>query len=128
MDDIKKFCHNYDAYVRESSRIHRRAKRIDYKMWSDSDTDFFQSIPYEEVKCVEIHMPEDRFRALLEHEDWVKNAGLQNNSFFANNVSRVSQMIVDHDRECRIRHANPAVRAAYEKYQTLLRLVDSHYD
>ena len=128
MNDIKEFCHNYDAYVQESKRMHRRSRRIDYKMWSESDPTIYQTIPYEDVKCVEIHMPEDRFRALLEHEDWVKHAGLHNNSFFNNNVGRVSQMIVDHDRECRIRQENPAVRAAWEKYQTLLRLVDSHYD
>jgi hypothetical protein len=101
---------------------------MDYKTWSESDPSIFQQIHYEDFKCVEIHMPEDRFRALLEHEDWVKHAGLHDNKFFNNNVSRVSQMIVDHDRECRIRQENPAVKAAYEKYQTLLRLVDSHYD
>jgi hypothetical protein len=127
--EAKEFCYKYDAYVQDSGRMHRRSKRIDYKMWSESDPEmFFQSIPYEEVRCVEIHMPEDRFRALLEHDDWVEKAGLQDNRHFANNVSRVSQMVVDHDRECRIRNANPSVQIAYEKYQTLLRLVDSHYD
>lgn len=127
MKEIKEFCHKYDAYVRDSSRMHRRAKRIDYKMWSDSDTDFFQTIPYEEVKCVEIHMPEDRFRALLEHEDWVEQAGRKDH-YFNSDIQRASALVAQHDRETRIRHANPAVRAAYEKYQTLLKLVDSHYD
>jgi len=50
----------------------------------------FNSVPVEEIKCVEIHMPEDRFRALLEHDDWIQHAGLQGNNYFANNVSRVS--------------------------------------
>jgi hypothetical protein len=108
--------------------MRRRAKRMDYKVWSDSDPSIFQTIPYEDIKCVEIHMPEDRFRALLEHNDWVEKVGLQGNNFFNNNVSRVSNMIVEHERECRIRNENPSVRAAYEKYQTLLRLVDSYYD
>lgn len=128
MKEAKEFCYKYDAYVTESGRMHRRAKRMPFKMWSESDPDFFQQFPYEEIRCVEIHMPEDRFRALLEHDDWVEKAGLQDNRHFANNVSRVSQMVVDHDRECRIRNANPSVQIAYEKYQTLLRLVDSHYD
>ena len=128
MKEAKDFCRKYDAYVQDSGRMHRRSKRIDYKMWSESDPEVFQQFPYEEIRCVEIHMPEDRFRALLEHDDWVEKAGLQDNRHFANNVSRVSQMVVDHDRECRIRNANPSVQIAYEKYQTLLRLVDSHYD
>ncbi len=101
---------------------------MDYDIWSKSDPGIFNSIPVEEIKCVEIHMPEDRFRALLEHADWVQNAGLQGNNYFANNVSRVSHMIVEHERECRIRQENPTVKAAYEKYQTLLALVQSNYE
>lgn len=126
--EVDEFSRKYEAYVGPSSRMRRRAKRMDYKMWSDSDPTIFQTIPYEDIKCVEIHMPEDRFRALLEHNDWVEKVGLQGNNFFNNNVSRVSNMIVEHERECRIRNENPSVRAAYEKYQTLLRLVDSYYD
>ena len=126
MKDIKEFCYKYDAYVRDSSRMHRRAKRIDYKMWSDSDTDFFQTIPYEEVRCVEIHMPEDRFRALLEHEDWLQKT--EHSQFFGNDLQRAASIVAEHDRETRIRHSNPAVKLAYEKYLTLLKLVDSHYD
>jgi hypothetical protein len=128
MKEANDFCRKYDAYVQDSNRMHRRSKRMPFQMWSESDPEIFQQIPYEQVRCVEIHMPEDRFRALLEHDDWVEKAGLQDNRHFANNVSRVSQMVVDHDRECRIRNANPSVQIAYEKYQTLLRLVDSHYD
>jgi hypothetical protein len=128
MNEVKEFCHKYDAYVGPGSRIHRRSKRMDYRMWSESDPSIFQTIPYEDVKCVEIHMPEDRFRALLEHDDWIKQAGLHDNSFFNNNVSRVSNMIVEHERECRIRQENPAVKLAYEKYLTLLNLVRNDYD
>ncbi len=122
------FCRRYEAYVGPSSRMHRRVKRLDYKLWSESDPSILQTIPYEQVKCVEVHMPEDRFRALLEHDDWVIKAGLKDSGFFNNNMSRVGIIIDEHERECRIRNENPAVRAAYEKYQTLLRLVDSHYD
>lgn len=128
MKELKDFCQQYDALVGPSSRMHRRVKRMDYKMWSESDPNIFQSIPYEDIKCVEIHMPEDRFRALLEHDEWVSKAGLQDNNFFNNNVSRVAQMVVEHERECRIRQENPAVKKAYEKYLMLLHTVSSHYD
>ena len=73
-------------------------------------------------------MPEVRFRALMEHDHWLANAGLHDNKYFTNNVMRVSNMVVDHERECRIRQENPAVQAAYEKYQMLLGLVKNHYE
>jgi hypothetical protein len=47
-------------------------------MWSESDPEVFQQFPYEEIKCVEIHMPEDRFRALLEHDEWLYNSRISN--------------------------------------------------
>lgn len=128
LHEVDVFCKKYDAYVGPSSRMHRRVKRMPYQLWSESDPDIFQQIPVEDVKCVEIHMPEDRFRALLEHGDWVERAGLHDNRYFSNNVSRVSNIIVEHERECRIRQENPTVRAAYEKYQTLLALVQSNYE
>jgi hypothetical protein len=65
MKEANDFCRKYDAYVANSGRMHRRAKRMPFQMWSESDPDVFQQFPYEEVRCVEIHMPEDRFRALL---------------------------------------------------------------
>jgi hypothetical protein len=130
--EAKDFCRKYDAYVQDSSRMHRRAKRVDYKIWSESDADsfqeMFQTIPYQEVKCVEIHMPEDRFRALLEHDEWLETAGRQRGYQFANDIQRASHLVEQHNRETRIRHSNPAVQLAYEKYQMMLNLVDSHYD
>jgi hypothetical protein len=122
---IKEFCYKYEARAEPSHRVHRRAKRIDYKIWSDSDPDMFQTIPYEDVPMVSITMPEDRFRALLEHDQWIEQAGLQDNRHFNNNVMRVSQMVVDHERECKIRNQYPALRILWDKYQTMLRLCDS---
>ena len=124
MNDIKEFCHKYDAYVQESKRMHRRSRRIDYKMWSESDPNIYQTIPYDEVKCVEIHMPEDRFRALLEYDEWLYNSRMSNHMVGGEAI----QIVKQHERETRIRHSNPSIKLAWEKYQTLLRLVDSHYD
>ena len=124
MNDIKEFCHKYDAYVQESKRMHRRSRRIDYKMWSESDPDIYQAIPYDEVKCVEIHMPEDRFRALLEHDEWLHQKRQQ--TYYRNDEA--VQIVKQHERETRIRHSNPSVKLAWEKYQSMLSLVDSHYD
>jgi hypothetical protein len=126
--EVKEFCSKYDAYVQDSHRMQRRVKRMPFQMWSESDPEIFQKIPYEEIKFVEVHMPEDRFRALLEHDEWLSKAGLYDNSYFNNNVSRVANLIVQLERETRIRHENPSVKIAWEKYQTMLSLVSSHYD
>ena len=124
MKDLQKFCQAYDAYVKPSTQMHRRVTR--FANWQDyADVDIFKSMPVHDVACVEIHMPEDRFRALLEHDKWIQHAGLHDNGHFNNNVTRVSNMIVDHERECRLRHEHPGVQAAWEQYQIMLRMVDS---
>ncbi len=122
--EVKEFCYKYNACVTDSSRMYRRTKRIDYKFWSESDPEIFQQIPYEEIKCVEIHMPEDRFRALVEHDEWLYNSRMSSHMVGGEAI----QIVKQHDRETRIRHANPSVQLAYEKYQMMLNLVDSHYD
>ena len=120
--DVEKFCQKYEAYVTESSRMQNRVKRSSFAEWNDPE--IYQTIPYQAVKCVEVHMPEDRFRALLEHDEWLYNARMSN--YIRGNEA--VWIVEQHDRECRIRHENPSVRIAYEKYQTLLKMVDSHYD
>ena len=120
--EVKEFCHKYDAYVRESSRMHRRHKLSPFNAWKE-DPEIFQTIPYVDIKCVEVHMPEDRFRALVEHDEWLYRAQMSNYIKGNDGVWIVEQ----HEREARIRHENPAVKLAYEKYQTMLRLVESNY-
>jgi hypothetical protein len=124
MKEANDFCRKYDAYVQDSNRMHRRSKRMPFQIWSESDPEIFQQIPYEQVKCVEIHMPEDRFRALLEHDDWLHTAHMSN--YIKGNEA--VWIVEQHERETRIRHANPSVQLAYEKYQMMLNLVDSYYD
>ena len=129
--EVKEFCHKYDAYVRESSRMHRRHKLSLFNAWKEDPEivqtipypEIFQTIPYVDIKCVEVHMPEDRFRALLEHDEWLHRAHMSNYIKGNEGVWIVEQ----HEREARIRHENPSVRLAYEKYQTMLALVESNY-
>jgi hypothetical protein len=127
MKTLDEFCHKYQAQVGKSSRVWQRQQTVPYDVWL-TDPNVFKSITCQDVPMVDITMPEDRFRALLEHDDWVARAGLNDNNHFHNNAMRVSNMVVDHERECRIRQENPAVRSAWEKYQLLLGLVRNHYD
>ena len=124
MKEVDEFCRKYDAYVTQSTRMHRRLKPVSYAVCSDSDPEIFETMPITEVKCVEVHMPEDRFRALLEHDKWLYNA--RESNYVKGNEA--VYIVEQHDRETRIRHESPAVQHAYEQYQMLLKLVDSHYD
>jgi len=128
IDFIKEFCRKYEARVGPSAQPWRRTKPVPFSVFEEQGMVAFENIQYQDVPMVEITMPEDRFRALMEHDHWLANAGLHDNQFFHNNVMRVSNMVVDHERECRIRQENPAVRSAWEKYQLLLGLVRNHYD
>lgn len=127
-DEVKKFARKYEAQVRPSHQRWHRAKPVPYSVFDERGFNAFETREVETIPLVDITLPEDRFRALLDHDEWVSKAGLQDNNHFQNNVMRVSNLVIEHERECRIRQSNPAVKAAYEKYQTLLRLVDSHYD
>ena len=122
MKEVEEFCRKYDAQVGPSSQRRRRHRLVTMQEWVK---DPFEPMPTWDVSMVEIHMPEDRFRALLEHDHWLAHAGLHDNNHFQNNVMRVSNLIVDHERECRIRHEHPGVQAAWEQYQVMLRLVDT---
>jgi hypothetical protein len=121
MNFIDEFCHKYQAEVGQSRRTWRRPQSVPYNVWLE-DPDVFKTIECHDVPMVEITMPEDRFRALMEHDHWLANAGLHDNGHFTNNVMRVSNMIVDHERECRLRCENPGLQKAWDKYQTLLSL------
>ena len=123
---LEEFCRKYEARVGESHRMHRRIDKLSPEFFKTDFKDF--QMPYRDVKCVEIHLPEDRFRALIEHDDWIAKAGLYDNQHFANNVSRVSNMVLAHERDCRIRQENPAVQKAWEQYQILYKMVESNYD
>lgn len=122
-DKVRRFCSKYDARCGPSGQIHRRAKPLPYSIDSISDPQLFSSyIYYTEIPSIRIEMPEDRFRALIEHADWVENAGLKDNRLFQNHVMRVSEIVTEHEIECKIRNENPAVRKAYEKYIMLLEM------
>jgi hypothetical protein len=128
MKFVEEFCRKYEAQVGPSAQPWRRTKPVPFSVFEEQGMAAFEQIQYQDIPMVNITMPEDRFRALMEHDDWLANVGLHENQLFRNIFMRVSNMVVDHERECRIRQENPAVRSAYEKYQTLLRLVHNHYD
>lgn len=73
---------------------------------------------YYDQPCLEIHMPADRFRALMEHDAWLEREQ-RGNFAVGDNVVRI---VRERERECRLRHEHPMLAAAWEEYQVLLRL------
>lgn len=117
----KNFCDRYRARVETSPYRVNRVKNT-HITFTNSEAIVDPALDIEYQQMVAIHMPEEKFHALVEHDEWVRQAGLPNNNHFHNNVMRVSNLVVEHERECQIRHENPAVKDAYEKYLTLLHL------
>jgi hypothetical protein len=124
MKFVEEFCRKYDARVSPGAQPWRRTKPVPFPVFEEQGMAAFENIQYQDIPMVEITMPEDRFRALLEHDHWLANAGLNHNNHFHNNVMRVSNMIVDHERECRLRSEHSALQKAWEQYQIMLRMVD----
>ena len=115
--DVKEFCKKYEAYVTESSRMQHRVKRANFAAWNDPE--IYQQIPYQAVKCVEVTMPEDRFRALLEHDEWLYK--MQMGTFVVGDEG--AHIVRQHEQEVRLRHQHPGVMEAWQQYQTMLQLV-----
>jgi hypothetical protein len=67
-------------------------------------------------------MPEDRFRALMEHDHWLEHECHRGDQFVGSGAVRI---VREYERECRIRNEHPGVQAAWEQYQIMLRMVDT---
>jgi len=102
--------------------MHLRAKRIDYRTWSEGDQEMYQTWPIDSVNCVEVHMPEDQFRALLENKRWLDEFDDRNRGYHPQ-IHSVQKIIAQHEDETRLRHQHAGVMDAWQQYQTMLQLV-----
>lgn len=125
-EKINQFASKYQAVCRPSSQYHRRTQSVPVKFGEDTADVLYQELPYQMVPMVEIHLPEDRFRALIEHDAFLDNHDRLRNSTTGSHVyydmMRAKSIIEEHEKECRIRNQNSSVRAAYDQYLTLLHL------
>ena len=116
--ETQDFCWRYDAHVGPSARISRRHRLVTMSDWNK---DASEPAPIWYVPMVEIHMPEDRFRALMEHDHWLEREFRQGDG----SNGAVLRILREYERECRIRNEHPGVQAAWEQYQIMLRMVDT---
>jgi hypothetical protein len=119
MKEVEEFCGKYDAQVRPNGQMRRRHRLVTTWEWGK---DPFESVPTWDVPMVEITMPEDRFRALMEHDHWLEHLARTDDAWIGNGAVN---LVRKYERECRIRHEHPGVQAAWEQYQVMLRLVDT---
>ena len=123
---VNDFCRKYDAVVGPSSRAHRRVKRVGYDEWQ-TNPDVFNQIEYQEQPMIELHMPEDRFRALLDHDDWLDIAATSISPWQSGSghhaLSRAILLVDQHEHECLLRRQHPGLQELYEKYQVMLKLL-----
>jgi hypothetical protein len=118
MKEVEEFCRKYDATVGPSSQRRRRHRLVTMQEW---EKDPFEPMPTWDVGMVEITMPEDRFRALMEHDHWLERLARTDDAWRGTGAVN---LVRNYERECRIRNEHPGVQAAWEQYQVMLRLVD----
>lgn len=115
-DNTKSFCKRYRARIEPSQYRVNKIKNTDIT-FSDREAVADPALDIEYEQMLAIHLPQARASALMEHDEWIFK-GLGEN---------LGDLVKQHEVECRARNENPVVKAAYEKYLTLLNLTESHY-
>lgn len=117
---LQKFCDKYQATVRPSQQRHRRTYPLRMSQYLNQHVDVMNEpvMDYHEVGMVDITMPEDRFRALMEHDQWLNQGQMRHTYAGAAAVA----IVQEREQECLIRQSHEAVRLAWEQYQLLLNL------
>ena len=118
-DDVEHFKKKYRATVSEGRRRYTIPKP--FKVWDDANL----NEPFEVENGVQIDMSQRDFEQLCYMEKFFYDTMNRSGPYIGDHAKGI---VEEHEREQRIRASNPSVRAAYAKYQNLLRLVDSYYD
>ena len=118
-DELEHFKNKYRATVSEGRRRYTIPKP--FKVWDDLDL----NETFEVETGVQIDMSQRDFEHLVHMEKHFYDTMRRSGEYVGDHAKMI---VKEHEREQRIRASNPSVRAAYAKYQNLLRLVDSYYD
>lgn len=102
---------------------HRKLRRV-VNMWQHtnawdytiSDNAMYQphTIPIEEVDCVEVLMPHDRLKQVIDYINYCEDE--------VEKATTDRQLMARYERDRVVRLHNPAVEKAYQKYVMLLEL------
>ena len=127
IEKIDKFCRKYRAKITQGHE--RQYLPPDFTTvyfdWNKNNDPVYEQFKYKVVPTVNINMTEESLLALIEHNEWRTGEGYDQ---YSPKSMQAEHIVRQHDRECRIRNDNASVKAAYEKYLNLLKLVDSYYE
>jgi len=114
-EQVSAFCKKYQATA-ELSKHKLYAKRIpiNYQKWINDGEPIPFTQEIEREPTVEINIPQDKFRDLIESDRWVGQMEAETRYY----KERYLQEVEDD----KIRHRNPTVKKAWEQYQMLLEL------
>lgn len=116
---FQKFCKTFEATVESTHEDTVRYSREDmFKPIGYNDEIMARRVP-----LVSIKMPEDRWRAFLDREAQLTRMFEQNSAI---NSHPVDYFWDEQVWESTVREEIPAVKIAYQKYQTLLELSRSY--
>ena len=119
MDELNKFCENYEVRVLNDSK--RRARYHPAKFFTDpcrADIIRHDIVEYETEQVYTVEIPEGRLRALIEMEQrffkWQRHS--------KGEVDMFETLMNKEREEAHFRHTNSAVQKAYEQYSIMLNL------
>ncbi len=113
--EVHQFLHIYEAQAGLSShKLYYKRRPLRYTDWlaDGSPIPFEHEVDREPM--VEMYMPQDKFRRLVEREQEFRDLVNRNQDMF----DKIQQDRADDA----VRRSNPAVATAYEKYRMLLEL------
>ena len=118
-EDVTRFIRKYDAWVGPSTK--RRERIPKFRSWQEyADVTASDTVEYETVRCVEIHMPVSRFQAMTAREEWLDEFKIRNRGYPQGRYAE--RLVEEWEDECQLRHENPSLQSAWEQYQVLLSL------
>lgn len=113
--EVQVFCKKYEAQAGLSrDKLYAKRMPVSYRRWIDDGgpIPFHQEIEREPM--VEINMPQERFRQLVEKDRWYNNLERE--------AEHYKSIVEQYRNDERVRSRNPAVQKAWEKYLMLLEL------
>jgi hypothetical protein len=114
-DEVNLFCKKYQAQAELSRhKVYARPVPVRYTDWlkDGANIPFHQEIEREPM--VEIYIPQDKFRDLVERDRWLGKMEQE--------AQYYKQKYLQEIEDDKIRHRNPAVKKVWEQYQMLLEL------
>ena len=123
-EELEHFKKKYRAHVQDGKRRYAIPKRISINPLSPKNEPFDLNFEYE--PSVQIDMSKRDFEQLIGMEKyWEEQLSWRDRTQYAGYAKSI---VDEYERELRIRNENSAAKIAYEKYQNILLMIDSHYD